>query len=180
VWCRHVDAEPQAQHAQPIYAAGGLMRYLALHFQKASQQPPEGFTGQRFNCSRGYFTGCTRAVARRRAREALRLKRELWKAARPYAELVDVVEDDVAAAIAQDIELTGQRNYRQAIATRWVLATDRGARLSGTSLQGRPLSRRVPAARELGDRRREQLLAGAWRPVSRTLFPPGAGDLGAS
>jgi hypothetical protein len=177
IWCQHVDAEPAGQHAAAIYAAGGLMRYLALHFQKASQQPPDGFTGQRFNCSRGYFTGCTRAVARRRAREALRLKRELWKARELYADLADVEDPDVQAAIARDVELTGQRNYRQAVATRWVLATDRGARLSATSLHGRPLSRRLAGARELEEHGRREQLRARWRPERSTLFAPGPADL---
>jgi hypothetical protein len=130
----------------PIYAAGGLMRYLALHFQKASQQPPEGFTGQRFNCSRGYFTGCTRAVARRRAREALRLKRELWKAWQLVpCDVSDLAAED-AAEVAADVELTAQLNYRRSLATSWCLATDRGARLSATSLLAMPLRRRLERA----------------------------------
>jgi hypothetical protein len=132
VWCRHVDAEPAAQHATPIYAAGGLMKYLALHFQKASQQPPAGFTGQRFNCSRGYFTGCTRATARTRAREALALKREVWKAARAL--------DD-----AYEIELAAQQAHRRNLATRWVLASDNGARLSPSVVPKTTLIERLRA-----------------------------------
>lgn len=58
VWCEHVDAERHVQRGRAIYAYGGLVKYLGLHLNKASQQPPAGFTGQRFNCSRGYFTGC--------------------------------------------------------------------------------------------------------------------------
>jgi hypothetical protein len=80
VWCGQVDAEAGGQHVKPIHEAGGLMRYIALHFQKESQAPPEGFRGQRFNCSRDYFTGRTRAEAREDAKDALWEKRQLWKA----------------------------------------------------------------------------------------------------
>lgn len=80
IWCRGVGASPRAQHVGPIYAAGGLTRYLAMHFLKASQAPPPGFTGQRFNCSEGYFADRTRREARIAARESLRSKRALWRA----------------------------------------------------------------------------------------------------
>lgn len=79
-WCREVDAEPHSQHVGPIYAAGGLTRYLAMHFLKESQAPPAGFRGQRFNCSVGYFAGQTRREAREAAQESLRSKRALWRA----------------------------------------------------------------------------------------------------
>jgi hypothetical protein len=74
IWCRHVDAEPDRQHAGRVYEAGGLMRYLALHFQKSSQAPPRGWRGHRFTSSRGYFPNGT-AAARERARESLRVAR---------------------------------------------------------------------------------------------------------
>jgi hypothetical protein len=135
-WCRYVDAQEHAQHGGPIYSAGGLMRYLALHFQKSSQEPPEGFTGQRFNCSRGYFTGCTRATARERAKQALRLKREVWKAQQHAAATG-------APADALDVELTAQLAYRRQLATRWVLASDTGARLSSTAVPKSSLADRL-------------------------------------
>jgi hypothetical protein len=78
-WCRLVDAELGAQHVGPIAAAGGLMRYLALHFQKSEQAPPEGWRGHRFTHTRGYLWAPTPA-AREEARASLRLKRELWRA----------------------------------------------------------------------------------------------------
>lgn len=81
VWCDNVDAKPDGQHVGVIREAGGLMRYIALHFQKESQAPPEGFRGQRFNCSRGYFTGMTRAEAREEAKASLWEKRQLHRAA---------------------------------------------------------------------------------------------------
>jgi hypothetical protein len=79
VWCGRVDAEPQAQHVGEIAAAGGLMRYLALHFQKSSQAPPVGWTGHRFRCSEGYLWDDTQE-ARYAARWSLRFKRELHRA----------------------------------------------------------------------------------------------------
>lgn len=124
IWCRHVDAEEHAQCVREIHSTGGLMRYLALHFHKCSQQPPEGWTGQRFNCSRGYFTGMTRAAARARARESIKLRREVWKARRALGDEAD----------AHDVELVAQLAYRRNAQTRWVLANDRGARLSEGAL----------------------------------------------
>ena len=64
IWCAHVDAEPAGQYVGSIYAEGGLMRYLAKHFSKSSQRPPQEVPRrQRFNCSRGYFGECSRATA---------------------------------------------------------------------------------------------------------------------
>jgi hypothetical protein len=116
IWCQHVDAEPTGQKSTTIYSAENLFRYIALHFMKESQKPPAGFKGQRFNCSLRYFTGCTRATARARARDSLGLKRELWRAAR--------LHDD-----AYEIELAAQLAHRRNISTRWTLASETGARL---------------------------------------------------
>jgi hypothetical protein len=97
VWCRNVDAKPAGQHVGPVREAGGLMRYLALHFQKESQSPPAGFRGQRFNCSRGYFTSMTRAEARVEAKAALWDKRQLHRALE-LGLVGDEAEDFVDAA----------------------------------------------------------------------------------
>lgn len=78
-WCKRVDAEPRAQYVGPIAETGGLMRYLALHFQKESQQPPAGWRGHRFRTTRGYLAQ-PMAQAREQARAALRYRRELWRA----------------------------------------------------------------------------------------------------
>jgi hypothetical protein len=75
-WCDRVDAKAKAQHVQPIAEVGGLMRYLALHFQKESQAPPQGWRGHRFRTSRGYLAE-SMPEARERAREALRYGREV-------------------------------------------------------------------------------------------------------
>lgn len=107
-WCRLVDAELQAQHVGPIYAVGGLTRYLAMHFLKTSQQPPPGFRGQRFNCSRGYFAGMSRAEAREQARRSLRSKRALWRALQAGHE-------------GHDAELVAQLELRELDEASWEL-----------------------------------------------------------
>jgi hypothetical protein len=94
-WCARVDAEPVGQHVQAIHETGGLMRYLALHFQKESQQPPAGWRGHRFRTTRGYLA-VPLEHARDQARQALRLRRELWKARRDGYEGQDAL--DVATA----------------------------------------------------------------------------------
>jgi hypothetical protein len=78
VWCAREDALPAGQYVGSIYAEGGLMRYLALHFQKQSQAPPLGWRGHRFMHSRGYFAEGISTV-RDRAREQLRYRRVVWK-----------------------------------------------------------------------------------------------------
>lgn len=78
-WCERVDAGRRGQKVTPITDAGGLMRYLALHFQKESQQPPTGWRGHRFRTTRGYLSQ-PMAAAREDARASLRMRRELWKA----------------------------------------------------------------------------------------------------
>jgi hypothetical protein len=117
IWCRYVDAEPEVQYAAEIDNAVGLTKYVTEHFMKASQRPPAGFTGQRFCCSRGYFgEGVTVTTARKRARESLRSKREVYKAIR-------------AGHNAHDAELVAHQALELAYRTVWVLATDRGARV---------------------------------------------------
>lgn len=137
VWCRHVDAEQHAQHASPIRSGEALAKYLALHFQKESQRPPANFTGQRFNCSRGYFTGATRATARARARESLSLGREVWKQLQRT--------DEHAPTNAHDVELNAQLAYAVAASTRWVLASETGGRLSDQAIAKRSLTQRLAA-----------------------------------
>jgi hypothetical protein len=78
-WCERVDAEPVGQFAGQVSEFGGVMRYLALHFQKADQEPPKGWRGHRFRTSRAYLDR-PMEQAREEARASLRLKRELWRA----------------------------------------------------------------------------------------------------
>jgi hypothetical protein len=119
-WCQHVDAEPAAQYASEIDNAIGLTKYVTEHFMKASQRPPKGFTGQRFCCSRGYFgDGVTVTTARKRARESLMRKREVWKARERGHD-------------AHDAELLAHQALELAQRTIWVLTTDRGARVGKT------------------------------------------------
>lgn len=92
VWCGHVDAEPERQHVGAVYEAGGLGRYLALHFQKESQAPPEGWRGHRFTSSRGYFPEGTR-VARERARSVIRVRRKVWNLEQAAAEQCGVIPE---------------------------------------------------------------------------------------
>lgn len=81
VWCEREDARPEAQHVGTVGEFGGLMRYIALHFQKESQAPPEGWSGWRFLKSRRYLATST-PEARIAARASLRHKREVWRALR--------------------------------------------------------------------------------------------------
>jgi hypothetical protein len=74
VWCAREDAEPRGQYVGAVSEVGGLMRYIALHFQKESQAPPKGWRGHRFIKSRGYF-GRPMPKVREEARRSLRLKR---------------------------------------------------------------------------------------------------------
>jgi hypothetical protein len=108
VWCRYVDAAPEAQYVERLRDAGAAAQYVAKHFHKRDQQPPAGFRGQRFNCSRGYFGELSRAGARERARESLRLDRELWKARR------DGLEGEQA-------QLAADQAIAEAAATSWAI-----------------------------------------------------------
>lgn len=107
VWCKYVDAAPAGQKVTPITDTGGLMRYLALHFQKESQQPPEGWHGHRFRTTRGYLAQ-PMSIARDEARQSLRARREVWKAERAGWTGEDALAAaaealDVAAATAWEI-----------------------------------------------------------------------------
>lgn len=95
VWCGRDEfkAVPSAQVIAPVSEAGGLMRYIALHFQKESQAPPAGWRGHRFLKSRAYLWTDT-PTARHLARQALLLKRELWRA--HHAGLRGQAADDAA------------------------------------------------------------------------------------
>lgn len=162
VWCRHVDAEVHAQHASPIRSGEALAKYLALHFQKESQRPPAGFTGQRFNCSRGYFTGCTRATARARARESLSLGREVWKQLGRT--------DEHAPTNAHDVELNAQLAYRVSMRTRWVLASETGARLSDQALPTTTARQRAALHATRRAEERAAALDPDWMPARVVLF----------
>jgi hypothetical protein len=86
-WCSREDALAFDRDGKPLQEVslirdvGGLTKYLAQHFQKQSQKPPEGWSGHRFTKSRGYLWLPT-PEARAAARESLKLKRALWRAER--------------------------------------------------------------------------------------------------
>jgi len=117
-WARNVDAEAGVQYVESIENAQALMRYVAQHFQKESQTPPRGFTGQRFNCSRGYFTGMTRAEARARAQASLRRKRAIWRATRPDTPS-ESVSHRVSEVSAHDAELVAELAERDRAIDIW-------------------------------------------------------------
>lgn len=79
IWCRRQGASVDAQYVAPVQEMGGLTRYLALHFLKEEQAPPNGWRGHRFRTTRGYLWLPT-PQARKMARESLVNKRELWRA----------------------------------------------------------------------------------------------------
>ncbi len=101
VWCSRVDAEPQAQFVGAVSEAGGLMRYLALHFLKESQRPPHGWRGSRVTASRGYFTR-ERWQVRRDAQRALRVKRELHRLSEQGLEPVEALSIAETAVFANE------------------------------------------------------------------------------
>lgn len=119
-WCERVDALPVSQWGEPIDGRGaeGVVKYLSkmlAHGLKAEQAPPLGWKGHRTSQSRGYLVQSAAAM-RRRAREALQVKRELWKAVQ-------------AGHDAHDAELIARQALELAGGSAWVLATDRGARV---------------------------------------------------
>jgi hypothetical protein len=122
VWCGQVDAEISRQHVGPVADAGGLMRYLALHFQKESQAPPKGWRGHRFVSSRRYFPNGVPA-ARERARESLKLGRAVfWANAVAEAQWLDHGHE----LDAEDLEeLVAERLLEEA-ARSWSLKKIRG------------------------------------------------------
>lgn len=159
-WCRLVDAEPHAQYVSRIDNAVGLTKYVTEHFMKASQAPPAGFKGQRFNCSVGYFGEVTRATARARAKDSLALKREVWKASQRLSD-------------AHDVELEAQLAHRRNCATRWVLASETGSRLGEGSTERahgpRAMRQRLAALIAGRERERLALLDPDWLPHRETL-----------
>lgn len=81
-WCARVDAEPVGQWSGEVTDGGGVMRYLQktlAHGLKQEQAPPLGWRGHRTSQTRGYLVRPA-SIMRREARQALALKREIWKA----------------------------------------------------------------------------------------------------
>jgi hypothetical protein len=88
-WCARVDAEAGpfddmrrgGQWAGEIADGVGVVRYLSkmlAHGLKAEQRPPIGWRGHRTSQTRGYLVRPA-TVMRDEARQALKLKRKLWR-----------------------------------------------------------------------------------------------------
>lgn len=124
-WLRHVDATRKA-HAfdrcvRPIHEMGGLSRYLADHLTKESQRPPKGFRGHRFRTSRGYLAEPL-PQAREKARDALRLRRELWKLRTEVVVGADGQEVPLTSVLdAWEIDQMAQRNAYEKAELGWQL-----------------------------------------------------------
>jgi hypothetical protein len=123
VWCGQVDAEVSRQHVGVVSDAGGLMRYLALHFQKESQSPPKGWRGHRFTSSRGYFPEGA-AVARERAKRSLRLGRAVYWA-NAVAEAAWLDNDEVLDS--EDLERLIEDRLLEDAARSWSMKKVRGS-----------------------------------------------------
>jgi hypothetical protein len=78
IWCARVDALPSGQWSDVIADELGVVRYIGLHFLKASQAPAIGWKGHRYSATRDYLVRPA-AVMREEARQALRLKRLLHR-----------------------------------------------------------------------------------------------------
>jgi hypothetical protein len=132
VWCSRVDARPDAQFVGQVAEVGGLLRYIALHFQKEAQSPPPGWRGHRFLHSRGYLATST-PEARENARTALRFKRELWRAIR-------------AGLAGPDVEAAAQRAMAIADATTWRMFSVDPAHPPGAPGRGQVAARGTASA----------------------------------
>lgn len=115
VWCAREDAEPAGQYVGAIATTGGLSRYLAMHFQKQSQQPPTGWKGHRLTTNGSYY-GTPIAQLRVLARESLHRKREMWKLDRMMTstgELLGDVAPDVVLELADTaVELARAKSWQ--------------------------------------------------------------------
>lgn len=121
VWCQRENAEPAAQFVGAIDEVGGLLRYIALHFQKESQKPPAGWRGHRFLKSRRYLASST-PEARAAARESLAFKRDLWRAIKRG------LTGEAAELAAQEAaELRRSTSWRMYDVTRALTGTTRSA-----------------------------------------------------
>lgn len=106
-----------------LRAVGGVIRYLALHFQKPGQAPPTGWAGHRVRFSRGYLVRPA-SIMREEARESLREKRRVWRARKLFPE-----------APAELIEAIVQVMREQDHARRWYLVEVREFDADGMPLR---------------------------------------------
>jgi hypothetical protein len=124
-WQAHLDAADEAQHVGTVYSAGGLMKYLALHFLKESQRPPVWWHGHRVTRSRGYLWLPT-WKARAEANRSLRFKRELHRAEAEGFELA------AAHLVAEARQLTSE-------AVRWECVELSIDTATGELMRARPI-----------------------------------------
>lgn len=164
VWCARVDARPSGQYVGSIEEAGGLMRYLALHFQKESQAPPIGWRGTRFTHSRGYFPDGIAAV-RARARRSLRLKRA-ERRIRLAAEAQGV------ELLADEVYELGERSVEVAESIAWELVRVRELAADGRGHELARMRHTAGRSAEAARRSREAEVAG-----SIPAVPTGRHDL---
>jgi len=127
VWCSRVDAEPQSQYVGVIADELGVVKYVTLHFMKASQAPAIGWKGHRYSAMRDYLVRPA-AVMREEARASLREKRLLWKALGrayeiagdvPTADLVEILFEQMEASV-HDVEWKLVRVEKVPAAARWL------------------------------------------------------------
>jgi hypothetical protein len=107
IWCQREDALPKGQSVDPIYSAPGLMGYLALHFQKESQTPPNGWKGQRNTHSKGYLWLPVKE-AREVAKLSIQHRQDIWRG----------VENGLDAL---DAEAFAEAQMRERAETSWAL-----------------------------------------------------------
>jgi hypothetical protein len=153
-WCARVDALPVGQWAGEVSDAGGVVRYLSkmlAHGLKAEQAPPLGWRGHRTSQTRGYLVRPA-AMMRRQAREAIQLKRELWKAIEAGQE-------------AHDAELTARAALQLAARSVWTLANERGVRLGPTTYDPRRMVISAPRQDHLTRARASSKIDGYERTV---------------
>lgn len=139
VWCSHVDALPERQYVESIASPEKAIGYIAAHFQKESQKPPKGWSGQRFNRSRGYLWQPI-DEARSLARSQMAADRELWKLEQDLLghgiDLADLAE------AADDLIAQARQHAEQKLARSWhltkVAVTDQGTAFSAVSGQPVP------------------------------------------
>jgi len=76
-WCARVDALPRSQWSDVIKDGEGVVKYLSLHFLKATQAPAIGWRGHRYSAMRDYLVRPA-SVMRDEAKRSLRIKRLMY------------------------------------------------------------------------------------------------------
>jgi hypothetical protein len=103
-WCARVDALAIAQSVTSVYDGGGVIRYVAAHFQKPSQAPPKGWRGHRFSATRGYLVRPAGEM-REEARRSLALR---WALHRGVPGDLLELELELASAVEWELVAVGR------------------------------------------------------------------------